>query len=53
MDKYNCDQLKNIKVPEKWIENAINIPQKKKPLQIVHLQRLWRAWRESNARRSA
>ena len=26
MDKYNCDQLKNIKVPEKWIENALNVP---------------------------
>lgn len=26
MDKYNCDQLKNIKVPENWIENALNVP---------------------------
>lgn len=29
MDKYNCDQLKNIKVPEKWIENALNVPNEK------------------------
>ena len=29
MDKFNCDQLKNVKVPEAWIENALNIPKRK------------------------
>ena len=29
MDKFNCNQLKNVKVPEAWIENALNIPEKK------------------------
>ena len=35
MNKVNFDNLKNIEAPEKWIENAINIPnteQKKSPI---------------------
>ena len=41
MDKYNCDQLKNIKVPEKWIENALNVPNEtqKRPLAPVMFYR--------------
>lgn len=41
MDKYNCDQLKNIKVPEKWIENALNVPNEptKRPLAPVWIYR--------------
>ncbi len=33
MKKVNFNQLKNVKTPESWIENAINIPQRnKKPI---------------------
>lgn len=41
MDKYNCDQLKNIKVPEKWIENALNVPNEpqKRPLAPIRFYR--------------
>ena len=28
MENYNCNQLKNIEIPEGWIENALNIPSK-------------------------
>lgn len=38
MNKVNFDSLKNLKAPEEWIENAINIPntkQKKKPILAI------------------
>ncbi len=30
MEEFNCNQLKNIEIPESWIENAINAAEKKK-----------------------
>lgn len=36
MNKLNFNQLSNIKTPENWIENAINIPNKKK--KIIYLK---------------
>ena len=41
MDKYNFDQLKNIKVPENWIKNALNVPNEppKRPLAPVRIYR--------------
>ena len=42
MNNKNFDRLKNIEVPESWIENAINIPNvvpKKKPLAFPRINR--------------
>lgn len=40
MREYNCNQLKNIQVPEVWIENALNTPEKRKkfvvPIRFYH-----------------
>lgn len=34
-ENFDFSQLKSLKTPEKWIENAINIPKKKKPLPFI------------------
>ena len=34
-DSFDFSQLKSFKTPENWIETAINIPQKKKPLPFI------------------
>ena len=34
-DYFDFSQLKSFKTPENWIETAINIPQKKKPLPFI------------------
>ena len=34
-DNFDFSQLKSFKTPENWIEAAINIPQKKKPLPFI------------------
>ena len=34
-DNFDFSQLKSVKTPENWIETAVNIPQKKKPLPFI------------------
>ena len=34
-DNFDFSQLKSFKTPENWIETAVNIPQKKKPLPFI------------------
>ena len=36
MKDFNFDKLKNIKTPDSWIENAVNIPNvQKKPKKVI------------------
>ena len=42
MDKYNFNKLKNIKVPEKWIENALDVPNNEPPKRTFAPVRFYR-----------
>ncbi len=38
MKEYNFDSLKNLKAPESWIENAVNIPTQNKKAPVTYLK---------------
>ena len=45
MDKFdfNCNQLKNIEIPEQWVNNALEIPSNApKPVTVIRKKRYYR-----------